>query len=238
MKNPYNDYTDKELCDIIQDIYESRSNGKRVESFVPYARELKDNINGSSEIITLRETLEMAKQDLASLEELFPGAEQAVKDFAETNNVSFESATEALQAYQDELEDTESAISSLTSASDSLQEALNTQGSQGYLTTQQTYELLKNMGSYSTYLSGALEKPAGGYVLNSNAQEILNQLLGDGNDEMETAIEMLLGGAEGYLENSTQIENNTNKVKENTEALDENNQKQYLQYPFPNHDSL
>lgn len=59
MKNPYNDYTNKELCDIIQDIYESRSNGKRVESFVPYARELKDNINGSSEIITLRETLEM-----------------------------------------------------------------------------------------------------------------------------------------------------------------------------------
>ena len=46
MKNPYNDYTDKELCDIIQNIYESRSNGKRVESFVPYARELKDNING------------------------------------------------------------------------------------------------------------------------------------------------------------------------------------------------
>ena len=63
MKNPYNDYADKELCDIIQDIYESRSNGKRVESFVPYARELKDNINGSSEIITLRETLEMAKQN-------------------------------------------------------------------------------------------------------------------------------------------------------------------------------
>ena len=186
--------------------------------------ELKDAINNGE---YSGDALEMAKQDLASLEELFPGAEQAVKYFAETNNVSFESATEALQAYQDELEDTESAISSLTSASDSLQEALNTQGSQGYLTTQQTYELLKNMGSYSTYLSGALEKTAGGYVLNSNAQEILNQLLGDGNDEMETAIEMLLGGAEGYLENSTQIENNTNKVKENTEALDENNQKQY-----------
>lgn len=63
MKNPYNDYTDKELCNIIQDIYKSRSDGKRVESFVPYAKELKDNIDGSFEIITLRETLEMAKQD-------------------------------------------------------------------------------------------------------------------------------------------------------------------------------
>ena len=63
MKNPYINYTNKELCTIIQDIFDSAESGKRVESLVPYAKELKDNINGTTEIITLRETLEMAKQD-------------------------------------------------------------------------------------------------------------------------------------------------------------------------------
>lgn len=63
MKNPYKNYTDKELCNIILDMQKSKSNGKRIESLVPYATDIKNNINGTTELITLRETLEMAKQD-------------------------------------------------------------------------------------------------------------------------------------------------------------------------------
>ena len=40
VKNPFINYTDKELCNIIQEIYHSREEGKRVESFVPYAQEI------------------------------------------------------------------------------------------------------------------------------------------------------------------------------------------------------
>lgn len=63
MKNPYEFYSDEELCDVIADILESHNEGKRVEIFVPYAKEIKDNINGSFEICTLREAMEIAKQD-------------------------------------------------------------------------------------------------------------------------------------------------------------------------------
>ena len=59
MKNPYLTYTDEELCNVIKDIWMSEENGKRVESFVPYAREIKENIGD----ITLREALEIARKD-------------------------------------------------------------------------------------------------------------------------------------------------------------------------------
>jgi hypothetical protein len=63
MGNPYKSYSDEELCVIIKDIMESRKERKRVESFVPYAKEIKDDINGASKSFTLREALDMARQD-------------------------------------------------------------------------------------------------------------------------------------------------------------------------------
>jgi hypothetical protein len=63
MKNPYEDYSDKELCEVIEDIFQSKREGRRVESLVPYAEEIKENINGSFEEITLREAIGLAKQD-------------------------------------------------------------------------------------------------------------------------------------------------------------------------------
>lgn len=62
-KNPYETYSDEELCNIIKDIFESEKEGKRVESFVPYAVEIKNSINGASEFFTLREAIEWAKRD-------------------------------------------------------------------------------------------------------------------------------------------------------------------------------
>jgi hypothetical protein len=63
MTNPYISYTDQQLCDVIEDIFQSEKDGKRVESFVPYAMKIKENINGSFELITLRESIEIAKKD-------------------------------------------------------------------------------------------------------------------------------------------------------------------------------
>jgi hypothetical protein len=61
--NPYISYTDQQLCDVIEDIFQSEKDGKRVESFVPYSMKIKENINGSFELITLRESIEIAKKD-------------------------------------------------------------------------------------------------------------------------------------------------------------------------------
>jgi hypothetical protein len=63
MKNPYESYSDEELCAVIKDIRMSKKEGVRAESLVPYAEAIKDNINGSFEEVTLREALNIAKQD-------------------------------------------------------------------------------------------------------------------------------------------------------------------------------
>lgn len=60
MKNPYEEYSDKELGEIINDINISRKEGKRVESFVPYAKQIKETIGGD---FTLREALIFAEKD-------------------------------------------------------------------------------------------------------------------------------------------------------------------------------
>jgi hypothetical protein len=63
MKNPFLEYTNDELCDVIRDIEISKEDGKRVESFVPYAREIYENLNGATESITLRECIEISRSD-------------------------------------------------------------------------------------------------------------------------------------------------------------------------------
>jgi hypothetical protein len=63
MKNPYKNCSDEELCNIINDITESKKEGKHVESFVPYAKELKDNMNAESELVSLSWAIDVAEQN-------------------------------------------------------------------------------------------------------------------------------------------------------------------------------
>lgn len=44
MKNPYGSMTNEELSKIYKDYIESKNKEARCESFVPYAREIKENI--------------------------------------------------------------------------------------------------------------------------------------------------------------------------------------------------
>ena len=46
MKNPYGSMTNEELSKIYKDYTESKNKGVRCESFVPYAKEIKENIGG------------------------------------------------------------------------------------------------------------------------------------------------------------------------------------------------
>lgn len=46
MKNPYGSMTNEELSTIYKDYVMSKNKGVRCESFVPYAREIKENIGG------------------------------------------------------------------------------------------------------------------------------------------------------------------------------------------------
>lgn len=63
MKNPYKEMNNDQLCEIIRDIQESKKEGKRIESFVPYAREIFKNLNGSYTSVTLSECIKIAQSD-------------------------------------------------------------------------------------------------------------------------------------------------------------------------------
>lgn len=60
MKNPYSDKTNEELSAIYKDYIVSKNDEKRCESFVPYAREIKENIGG---YFTLLDGIGIAKID-------------------------------------------------------------------------------------------------------------------------------------------------------------------------------
>ncbi|MBS4902338.1 MAG: hypothetical protein KHZ96_07640 [Coprobacillus sp.] len=60
MKNPYEFMTNKELSKIYKDYTESKNKGVRCESFVPYAREIKENIG---EGFTVADGINWAKID-------------------------------------------------------------------------------------------------------------------------------------------------------------------------------
>lgn len=60
MKNSYGSMTNEELSKIYKDYIESKSKGVRCESFVPYAREIKENIG---EGFTVADGINWAKID-------------------------------------------------------------------------------------------------------------------------------------------------------------------------------
>lgn len=171
------------------------------------------------------DALEQAKAQLNEMGDSYSNARALVAEWAQEHNVSVESATQAIEDYNTQLEDTKSAVSELKNASGGLQEALNLQNENGVLTMEQTYDLMTKMGDKGPMLAGVLEECEGGYRLNAKAQEVLNELLGDGNSEMKDAIDLLLGGVDAALDNADAKGTNTDKVKENTEALDANNKK-------------
>lgn len=65
MKNIYKDYTNDQMLEIIKDMKESKNEGKRPESLVPYAKQISENLNSNSgtQLVTMRECLEIAKSD-------------------------------------------------------------------------------------------------------------------------------------------------------------------------------
>lgn len=60
MKNPYGSMTNEELSTIYKDYVMSKNKGVRCESFVPYAREIKENIGAS---FTIADGISWAKMD-------------------------------------------------------------------------------------------------------------------------------------------------------------------------------
>lgn len=60
-ENPYKTMTFDELKAVYADIQESEKNGRRADSLLPYAKELREKI-GANEI-SLRETLDIAKKE-------------------------------------------------------------------------------------------------------------------------------------------------------------------------------
>ena len=60
-ENPYKTMTFDELKAVYADIQESEKNGRRADSLLPYAKELREKI-GANEI-SLRETRDIAKKE-------------------------------------------------------------------------------------------------------------------------------------------------------------------------------
>jgi hypothetical protein len=58
MKILYSNKTDEELSLIYKDYVISKNEGTRCESFIPYAKEIKENIGGD---FTLAEAIRLAK---------------------------------------------------------------------------------------------------------------------------------------------------------------------------------
>ena len=60
MENLYKSLSNNELYAIYMDYVRSKQTGNRCESFVPYAKMIKENIGGD---FTLREGIDATKQD-------------------------------------------------------------------------------------------------------------------------------------------------------------------------------
>ena len=60
-ENPYKTLTFDELKAVYTDIQKSEKNGRRADSLLPYAKELREKI-GVNEV-SLRETLDIAKKE-------------------------------------------------------------------------------------------------------------------------------------------------------------------------------
>ena len=60
-ENPYITLTFDELKAVYTDIQKSEKNGRRADSLLPYAKELREKI-GANEV-SLRETLDIAKKE-------------------------------------------------------------------------------------------------------------------------------------------------------------------------------
>ena len=60
-ENPYKTLTFDELKAVYTDIQKSEKNGRRADSLLPYAKELREEI-GANEI-SLRKTLDFAKKE-------------------------------------------------------------------------------------------------------------------------------------------------------------------------------
>ena len=67
MKNPYLSLPDKELAKIAEDVMQSKNDGVRAESLVPYAKEIFKNLNLNTNdpSVSLRECINMAYNDFA-----------------------------------------------------------------------------------------------------------------------------------------------------------------------------
>lgn len=60
MKNPYGSMTNEELSKIYKDYTESKNKGVKCESFVPYAKEIKEKIGES---FTVADGIDWARID-------------------------------------------------------------------------------------------------------------------------------------------------------------------------------
>ena len=67
MKNPYPSLSDKELAEIAEKVIQSKKDGVRAESLVPYAKEIFRNLNLNTDdpSISLRECISMTYADFA-----------------------------------------------------------------------------------------------------------------------------------------------------------------------------
>ena len=65
MNNVFKDYSAEQLIEIVRDLQESKMEGKRPESLVPYAKQISDSLNSASgtQLVTMRECLDIAKSD-------------------------------------------------------------------------------------------------------------------------------------------------------------------------------
>lgn len=182
------------------------------------------DLNGdgkNDEPILSGDALEEAKNQLAEMKDSYAEASAVIQQWATEHNVSFEDATAAIEAYNSQLEETESSISKLKSASEGLKEALDIQSQNGVLTLEQTYDLLSKMGDKAPMLAGALEKTEGGYKLNAQAQEIYNQLVEQGNIDTQEAIDLLLKGSEGAIADANAKEQQASSTKKVSDAVQE-----------------
>ena len=65
MNNIFKGYSAEQLIGIVRDLQESKMDGKRPESLVPYAKLVSENLNSTSgtQLVSMRECLEIAKSD-------------------------------------------------------------------------------------------------------------------------------------------------------------------------------
>lgn len=148
------------------------------------------------------EAKNVAFDKLDVLSALYGEAQQAIADYANATGQSFDNASAAVQAYEDDLESLNDTINGLNSQKSVIDELISSNGADSTkLTAEQALELINT----NSELAASLTKTADGYELNTTLGQLQQQTQESLTQSTEEAVDK-------QIEFNKQLENANNDI--------------------------